>query len=266
MSGSRAPRLEASDGLVVLRLGRGYRVASTLPAPRVAEAIAFLEAPRDIALRDYGLFARVAAEELRLGDAVVFLTAARLPESFHLEVVEARGVELLVAMTVGLEPLAYPRMGLYEPLCGTINIAVVVEEPGLRDNAALDLLATLASAKTAAMHLTRPVRGDSLTLGTVTDAVAVLYRDGCVAHAGPATTVGGLAADAVVEAIVDEWRRITTGSILDELVGGLVGVVRAYARRHRVDLGLLASRLCEVLECKAAGRDSKNVDRAELRE
>lgn len=238
-------------------------MASTLPAPRRAEAVAFLEAPRRIAISDYGLFARVAAEELGLGDAVVFLTAAWLPKSFHLELVEAKGVRLVVAASVGLEPLAYARMRLHEPLCATINVAVVVEEPGLRDNAALDLLATVASAKTAAVHLARPVLDGRLTLGTVTDAVAVLYREGCVAHAGPATTVGGLVADAVMEAILRGWRRSVHGPIEEELARGLLGILEAYAVHHRVDAGALASRLCEILECKASRRNAEGVDLAE---
>jgi len=173
-----------------VELGETYRAVSTLPTPPQIARIAFKQVDKGFSESYEAEAARVRAS---LGeDTAVFLTAAKLPESFG---ARADG-PVSVAATAAMEP----------PSCigGTINVAVWVDAP-LSKWGMVDLLRTVVEAKCLAA-VDRLVRCNGVrSPGTVTDAVlvAVPERQGESMHyAGPATELGRRAARLVYELVV----------------------------------------------------------------
>ena len=173
-------RAETSRGRVVLWLGGPHRALSTLPAPAEVEAVAFAQVARDFQ-GDYLEYAEGVRRELG-APAVVFLTAAELPEAFSY----AEEGPLALAATVAMTP----------PSCvGTINVAVVADAPLSRWGMA-DLLRTAVEAKCVAAVDSLLRCNGRRAGGTVTDAAAVLVPAGKpeeVHFAGPATELGAAA-------------------------------------------------------------------------
>jgi len=177
-------------GLVVVELGEAHRAVSTLPTPPQIARIAFKQVDKGFSESYETEAARVRAS---LGeDTAVFLTAAKLPESFG---ARADG-PVSAAATAAMEP----------PSCigGTINVAVWIDAP-LSKWGMVDLLRTVVEAKCLAA-VDRLVRCNGVrSPGTVTDAVlvAVPERQGESMHyAGPATELGQRVARLVYELVV----------------------------------------------------------------
>jgi len=173
-----------------VELGEAHRAVSTLPTPPQIARIAFKQVDKGFSESYETEAARVRAS---LGeDTAVFLTAAKLPESFG---ARADG-PVSAAATAAMEP----------PSCigGTINVAVWVDAP-LSKWGMVDLLRTVVEAKCLAA-VDRLVRCNGVrSPGTVTDAVlvAVPERQGESMHyAGPATELGQRVARLVYELVV----------------------------------------------------------------
>ena len=118
-------------GLVVVELGEAHRAISTLPTPPQIARIAFKQVDKDFSESYEAEAARVRKA---LGeDTAVFLTAAKLPESFG---VRAEG-PISVAATVAMSPTSC--------VGGTINVAVIADAP-LSKWGMVDLLRTAVEA------------------------------------------------------------------------------------------------------------------------
>jgi len=176
-------------GLVVVELGEAHRAISTLPTPPQIARIAFKQVDKDFSDTYEAEAARV--RETLGEDTAVFLTAAKLPESFG---VRAEG-PISVAATVAMSPTSC--------VGGTINVAVAADAP-LSKWGMVDLLKTAVEAKCLAA-VDRLARCNGMrSPGTVTDAVlvAVPVRQGeSIHHAGPATELGQRATRLVYELI-----------------------------------------------------------------
>jgi alpha-ribazole phosphatase CobZ len=239
-----APRLRVEPGrAAVVELPWRARLVATLP-PGVGEAgaVAFVHVAGDYTPPAPRLSEalRAEAEGLGLRDALVFLTAADTDRVAWSEV-EAGGGRVWVYATIGLSPPACPGGPgrLYEPLrAATINVAVVVDSP-LEPAGALDLLRVVAEAKAAASSelLLRcpPLKGAPLRpLGTVTDAVAVLWRPGPggAEVSGHATTIGGPVGLEVYRLIVEEGlARLGPEGLASNALGLGPGELAAAVRR-----------------------------------
>lgn len=66
--------IEERKGLVLAKLGNRYKVLSTVPSPDYAEAVAFVQVPKDYC-GDFLQDASKVRDDLGL-EAVVFFTAA----------------------------------------------------------------------------------------------------------------------------------------------------------------------------------------------
>lgn len=178
--------IEERKGLVLAKLGNRYKVLSTVPSPDYAEAVAFVQVPKDYC-GDFLQDASKVRDDLGL-EAVVFFTAAELPDSF----VSLSEGDVKVAATVAMTP---------QTCIGTINVAVVVNRP-LSKWGMADLLRTATEAKALAAVDSLLRCNGRRSPGTVTDAVAILAQEGDGEHyAGPATELGQTAARLVYKAV-----------------------------------------------------------------
>ena len=207
------------DALVVL-LGSHYNFITTLPyQPREANVIVFKRVQKDFRCDDLKSFYRKLRADLGYDSSIVFLTAAPLDD--HLYVVNNEGTIAVIA-TVGLEPPVCPGHGsLYEPLIGTINIAVVVDY-NLTYSALVDLLRVIVEAKSVAVSELL-LRCDVRSPGTVTDAIAVggrlMEEDGYI-NMGMSTTVGGWVSGVVYRGLIEiGLRRLGLEGLLRNIIG-----------------------------------------------
>ena len=207
------------DALVVL-LGSHYNFITTLPyQPREANAIVFKRVQKDFRCDDLKSFYGKLRVDLGYNNSIVFLTAA--PVDDHLYVVNNEGTVAVIA-TVGLEPPVCPGYGnRYEPLMGTINVAVVVDY-SLTYSALVDLLRVVVEAKSVAVSELL-LRCDVRSPGTATDAIAVGGRlvegDGYI-NMGMLTTVGGWVSGIVYRGLVGiGLRRLGLEGLLRNIIG-----------------------------------------------
>ncbi|MEM3831778.1 MAG: adenosylcobinamide amidohydrolase [Sulfolobales archaeon] len=212
---------------IVIRLRKPMRVFSTLPLPSIdklsygetVEHVIFREIDeRSVCcdLREY--YIRVL-RDLGVERALILLTSASLEKSFKTSRVEEAKTDLY--MSIGLKPSTCLNSKTYEPLrIGTINIVAVVDLP-LTDNASIDLLKTIAEAKTLASS-DIILRCSSRSPGTVTDSISILKPaddPGGILFAGMSTTIGNAIAREVYRLILEHAMRRSYDEILRDLIG-----------------------------------------------
>ncbi len=221
-----------SEALVV-SLNDQYNFITTLPfQPNIADTIVFKRVPSDFECRDLKGFYEMIRFELGYPNSIIFLTAA--PVDDYIYVVNGEETIAIIA-TVGLEPPVCPGYSnLYEPLTGTINVAVVVDQ-ALRYSALIDLLRVVVEAKSIAVSELL-LRCNTRSPGTATDAVAVggrLVEEGGIVNAGMSTTIGGWVSEVLYRQLIEVGLKKlgvkglfynTIGVSFNELVDLIVGV------------------------------------------
>ncbi len=216
---------------LIISLGDKYNFVTTLPyQPSVADILIFKRVQEDFECKDLkGFYARIRGS-LGYPNSIVFLTAA--PVNDYIYVVNDEGTIAIIA-TVGLQHPACPGYSKrFEPLTGTINVAVVVDY-NLHYNALIDLLRVVVEAKSAASSELL-LRCKLRSPGTLTDAIAVGGRvvdEGGFINMGMSTTIGGWISDIIYRRLVETGLRIlgtsgflynTLGLTLEELVDLIV--------------------------------------------
>lgn len=212
-----------SEDLVVVKLSRPARVVATVPPildpSGFVESIVFARVPGDFHPSDLIGYYREVLRSARVVSGVVLLSAVAPRELVEVELPE---VGARVFMTVSAKPaacLASPNV--FEPMrLGTVNVAVVVEEP-LSSSAMVDLVRTIAEAKAAAFSDSL-VRCESRALGTVSDAIAVVKPVDLpddVLFSGPSTKLGRAVAKVVYEVVVSRAMSEDPEELLRRAIG-----------------------------------------------
>lgn len=212
------PRIDDRGDMVVVDLGREYRVASTAVngGLKWARYILVKTVEKDFNTEDYDTYTRNLLKSSNLpSQTIVMLTAVDVAK----RIVE-EGDHTWVLATVGLTNPACTEMEeLYKaPPSSTINLIVVSLHP-LTDQALLDLLRVAAEAKAAAVSDILPWC-TSRPIGTSSDAITVASPPGRgLAWSGLATIHGNEAARLV-------WRAVVKGDdrSLEERIKGVLGV------------------------------------------
>ena len=247
------PRIEKSSGALIVDLGGEWLVASTGVDGGLRRARYIVVARSEGG--DPWREASKALEELGLEkDRAVTLLTAVDPSKAR----SAWGEEAFAAVTVGLSsPSCIGGERFEAPKLSTINVVAVVKRP-LTEAGLLDLLRTVAEAKTAAARDLGLWCGDAgPPLGTVSDAIAVaapLEGDGLLPWSGAGTVHGGEAAELVYRLVLEGDERS-----MEERLAGLIGVgldslvadaVRAYSSAPvpGVEASEFAGMIREILE------------------
>lgn len=224
-----------SEDIAIVRLSRVAQVVSTVPpvlSPEgLVESIVFARVPEDFYPKDLLEYYRKVLRSAGAGSGVVLLSAVPPKELVEVEVPEV-GAE--VFLTVSVEPptcLGSPHV--YEPMrAGTVNVAVVVEEP-LARSAMVDLVRTVAEAKVAAFSDSL-VRCESRALGTVSDAIAVVKPTDLpeeILFSGPATRLGRALAEVVYKAVISKAVGGDRGKLLKRVTGlGVEDVLEIFSQ------------------------------------
>jgi alpha-ribazole phosphatase CobZ len=240
-----------SEDIAVVRLSRAAQVVSTVPPvlnpEGLVESIVFARVPEDFNPKNVLEYYRGVLGSTGIDSGVVLLSAVPPRELIE---VELPGVGAEVFLTVSAEPptcLGSPHV--YEPMrAGTVNIAVVVEEP-LARSAMVDLLRTVAEAKVAAFSDSL-IRCESRALGTVSDAIAVVKPADLpeeILFSGPATRLGRAVAEAVYRVVVSKAFSVDRGELLRRVTGLGAGDVleifsQVYSRASIPGLGVEEAR------------------------
>lgn len=212
-----------SDNLVLVRLSKPARAISTVPPvvgpDGLVESIIFAKVSESFSCERLTDFYRDILRSVGIGSGVVFLSAVSPEELIDLELSEVRA---RIFMTISPRPptcLESPEV--YESLrSGTVNIAVVIEEP-LSFSAMVDLVKTVTEAKAAAFSDVL-VRCESRAVGTVSDAVAILKPVDIadeMLFSGFSTRVGRAVARAVYGALVSKILGEDVNTDLKRVIG-----------------------------------------------
>lgn len=220
------------ENALVIELSEPVEVISSIPVlganPRF---IIFKTVSTDFHTDNLVNFYKSVLSRLGIDSGVVFLTSVSVSEYTWEKVLNPYVSDVVV--TVGLEPpVCLDSKGVYRPISGTINIAVITTAP-LTTEGAVDLFKTVVEVKVLAVSEIL-LRCTSRASGTVSDAVAIALprsRPRQYLFAGIATDVGNAIAKAVYRAILS---RAVTLLGIDDLLKNVLGV----DREHIVELAL----------------------------
>ena len=205
-----------TDDSLIVDLGAEYTVLSTTSGLMRSRHMVFHRVDEDFDVPDMDEYRRGIVAGLGLPEETpIFLTAVKLSDHLMLR---ADGVAVIA--TIGLyPPVCVEQEELYDPISGTVNIAVIVEEQGLSFPALVDLLRVVAEAKTVAASMLM-LRCRGRAAGTVTDAVAAAAKvePHGLPWAGMATSLGNKAARLVYEAVLRGDRR-SPGEKMRDILG-----------------------------------------------
>ncbi len=212
-----------SEDLMVVRLSRPAQVVATVPPildpSGFVESVVFAKVSEDFHPSDLLGYYKEVLRSARVVSGVVLLSAVTPRELVEVELPE---IGATVFMTVSAKPaacLASPHV--FESMrLGTVNVAVVVEEP-LSSSAMVDLVRTVAEAKAAAFSDSL-VRCESRATGTVSDAIAIVKPvdlPGEVLFSGPSTKLGRAVAKVVYEVVVSRAMSENSGEFLRRAIG-----------------------------------------------
>lgn len=198
-----------------------YITLSTAGCPKVYSSIKYIvfrSVPKNFGFVDLDNYCKEIMNSIGLDyeKSIVFLTAVDVSTYSH-----------SVYTYNGVKAEAYVTFGVDKPSCignaeentvGTINVAVIVDKP-LDSVGLLDLFRLVSEVKGMAMALGGPTCVFGASIGTASDATAVVAPNGVEKFAGIATAVGVASAVAVVDALSKQLRAVHSGDYLAKSLG-----------------------------------------------
>ncbi len=219
---------------IVLTFSEPIEVISTVPTlSNVVKHVVIHRVEHDFDPENLIEYYRATLRSLGLEEAVVLLTAVDLEK--HSVVLELREpYETVLFLSIGFEPptCIYTDRVFDSMKVSTINIVVVVNAP-LSFNAMVDLLRTVAEAKSMAVA-DLGLRCSSRCPGTVSDAIVVgkpRRLGNSILFAGMSTKLGNAVARAIHRALVKHGFETMD---LDDVLKNIVG----YGAKELIDIAL----------------------------
>lgn len=187
---------------------------STAGCPQVYKAIdtvVFKRVSKDFDCVDLERYCAEIARSVGvdLSRSTIFLTAVDVSSYSYAEAVY-NGVRSEVFITYGVDSPSCIEMGDKEQYFNTINIAVITSKP-LSPLGLLDLYRLVSEVKGAIMSLAGPLCRDKPSIGTASDATAVVAPVGDNRFAGIATDVGMATAAALAKAMSRYFKGLGPG-------------------------------------------------------
>lgn len=207
--------------VLLIDLGGEHLTLSTAGCPGTYSSIKhilFKSVPKNFDVVDLDKYCRDLANSVGLEyeKTTIFLTAVDVSTYGHSKHVHG-----------AVEAEAYTTFGIDRPSCidivektriGTINVAVIVNKP-LDFVGLLDLFRLVSEVKGAVMALGGPTCASGISIGTASDAIAVVAPRGTNRFAGIATDVGLAAASAVIKALSKHLTSITSSDYIAKSLG-----------------------------------------------
>jgi alpha-ribazole phosphatase CobZ len=217
--------VESSSDVLVLDLEKDMVVLSTAGCPKIFNYIryvVFKRVPKNFGYTDLDKYCQELSETLNLDyqRTTIFLTAVDI-STYSSAKIFYRDVEAEVFITLGIDSpscVSIEQDNSFEKTVGTINIAVVVNKP-LSRLALLDLFRLVSEVKGALIALGGPQCINGVSIGTASDAIAVIAPEGFERFAGVATDVGIAVSKALVKALTNLLTKVSVGDYVAQTLG-----------------------------------------------
>lgn len=206
---------------LIVDLEKEHVVASTAGCSKIFSEIRYIvfkTVSKDLGFVDLDRYCGEISNSIGLDYAktIIFLTAVDVSSYSHSEVVLGN-VKAEAFVTYGVD--IYSCIGGDKNSgIGTINIAVVVDKP-LDYVGLLDLFRVISEAKGMAISLGGPTCISGASLGTASDAIAVVAPRGSERFAGIATDVGIASTIATLNALAKQIRKTSRDHYLAKTLG-----------------------------------------------